>query len=120
MLQMYGNDASGTFNIEIPAATDELTIFGSNKAISISAEGASGTLDLTGNNTITLRSSAVRFKADGTGLAFNSATPMAAPNYTVTNPSTQRALDVSTADLATLRTVVGTVISDLILYGLYS
>ena len=34
-------------------------------------------------------------------------------DYTVTNASVTRTLDVSTADLATLRAIVGTMIADL-------
>jgi hypothetical protein len=39
--------------------------------------------------------------------------------YTVSNPSTNRSLDVSAADLATLRAVVGTIIADLVTKRLF-
>jgi hypothetical protein len=47
------------------------------------------------------------------------ATPIAAPDYTVTNPSTDRAFDASAALLAEVRNVLGTVIADLIAVGIF-
>lgn len=55
----------------------------------------------------------------GGNFAANGATPAAAPDYTVTNPTTNRALDVTGATLAQGMQVLGTVISDLIAMGLY-
>lgn len=60
-----------------------------------------------------------RFRGNSTGVAFNTATPIAAPDYTISNPSTSRSIDVSAATLAELRAVVGTVIQDLLSYGLF-
>jgi hypothetical protein len=42
-----------------------------------------------------------------------------AADYTVTNPTTNRSLDVSAATLAQLREVVGTMIGDLVAAGFY-
>jgi len=61
---------------------------------------------------------AQRFVANATGVAFNGATAIARPDYTVTNPSTLRSIDVSSAAIATVRQVLGTLIEDLISYGL--
>lgn len=55
----------------------------------------------------------VRFQANGTGVGFNGATPVAPPAYTVTNPTTNRSIDVTTITLANLAQVVGTMIRDL-------
>lgn len=52
-------------------------------------------------------------------VGFNNQAPAAMPDYTVTNPSTSRSIDVSAATLAQVRAVVGTMISDLIAIGLY-
>lgn len=45
--------------------------------------------------------------------------PLSTPDYTVTNPSTSRSLDVTGATLGQLSAVVGTMITDLITVGLY-
>lgn len=45
--------------------------------------------------------------------------PTTIQDYTVTNPSTSRTLDVSAATLAELRAVVGTMVADLITFGVY-
>jgi hypothetical protein len=58
------------------------------------------------------------FRGNATGVGFNGATPIAPPNYTVTNPSTDRAFDVSAAAIGEVRAVLGTLIADLISYGL--
>ncbi len=54
------------------------------------------------------------------GLGFNAATPVAPQNYTITNPTTNRSIDVTGITLALLAEVVGTMIQDLIDYGLYT
>jgi hypothetical protein len=61
---------------------------------------------------------ASRFQVNATGVGFNAATPIARPNYTITNPTTNRSLDVAAAAIGTVRQVLGTVIQDLIDYGL--
>lgn len=55
----------------------------------------------------------------GGNFACNGATPAAAPDYTVTNPTTNRSLNVTGATLAQLAQVVGTMIADHIAIGLY-
>lgn len=60
-----------------------------------------------------------RFEVNTTGVGFNGATPIARPDYTITNPTTNRSIDVSTITHADLAQVVGTMIQDLINYGLY-
>jgi hypothetical protein len=52
-------------------------------------------------------------------LGLRAVTPVAAPDYTVTNPSTDRTFDAAAADLAETRNVVGTMIADLIAVGIY-
>lgn len=51
-------------------------------------------------------------------LAINGATPAAAPDYTVTNPSTDRALNVSGDTTAQVAAVLGTLIADLTAMGI--
>lgn len=60
-----------------------------------------------------------RFRATSVGVGFNAASAIAPPDYTVSNPSVSRTLDVSAATLAELRAVVGTMIADNVSYGLY-
>jgi len=57
--------------------------------------------------------------ASVTGVAFHGLTPAARPDYTVTNPSTDRALNVTADTLAQGLAVLGTVIADLIAIGLF-
>jgi hypothetical protein len=52
-------------------------------------------------------------------VGFNGATPAARPDYTVTNPTTDRALNVTADTLAQGLAVLGTVIADLIAIGLF-
>lgn len=73
-----------------------------------------------GTNPISVQVGGVeRIQMDTTGIAFNGKTPATRPDYTVTNPSTSRSLDVSAATLAELRAVVGTMLADTIDIGLY-
>lgn len=60
-----------------------------------------------------------RMEVNTTGVGFNGATPITRPDYTVTNPTTNRSIDVSTITHAQLAQVVGTMIQDFINYGLY-
>lgn len=60
----------------------------------------------------------VRFNVNATGVSFNGQTPIARPDYTVTNPTTNRSIDVAAITHANLAQVVGTLIQDLIDYGL--
>lgn len=57
-------------------------------------------------------------RGNSTGVSFNGATPAARPDYTVTNPSTDRALNVSADTTAQVAAVLGTLIADLIAIGL--
>jgi hypothetical protein len=58
-------------------------------------------------------------RGNATGVGFNGVTPVARPDYTVTNPTTDRAFDAGAAALAEVRNVLGTVIADLIAVGLF-
>lgn len=60
-----------------------------------------------------------RMEVNTTGVGFNGATPIARPDYTITNPTTNRSIDVSAITHAQLAQVVGTMIQDFINYGLY-
>jgi len=60
-----------------------------------------------------------RIRVNSTGIGFNAVTPIARPDYTITNPTTNRSIDVSTITLSLLAQVVGTMIQDNINYGLY-
>jgi hypothetical protein len=60
----------------------------------------------------------IKFKVNTTGVGFNNATPIARPTYTVTNPTTDRALNVTADTLAQGLAVLGTLIADLQSYGL--
>ncbi len=72
---------------------------------------------LNASNEVELGHGAVPTKCAGT-FACNNKTPAAAPDYTITNPSTSRSLDVGAATLAELRAVVGTLLQDLINVGI--
>lgn len=60
-----------------------------------------------------------KFQINGSGVAFWGQTPAARPDYTVTNPTTDRALNVTADTLAQGLAVLGTVIADLIAIGLF-
>ena len=63
---------------------------------------------------------AIGFLASGGDIFFGIGTSPTAPaDYTVTNPSTDRAFDVSTVAIAELAAVVGTIIGDLITKGIF-
>jgi len=59
-----------------------------------------------------------RIGLNTTGVGFNGAAPIARPDYTVTNPTTDRALNVTGDTLPQVAQVLGTLIADLISYGL--
>lgn len=59
-----------------------------------------------------------RLEMNQTGLAFNGSVPITRPDYTITNPTTNRNIDVSAATLGQLREIIGTLLQDLINYGL--
>ncbi len=52
-------------------------------------------------------------------MAWHGQTPITQPDYTITNPTTDRALNVTGDSLAQVAAVLGTVIQDLIDYGIY-
>lgn len=60
----------------------------------------------------------VFFDVRSVGIGFNGASAMAQPDYTITNPTTNRSIDVSGITHADLAQVVGTLLQDLIDYGL--
>lgn len=59
-----------------------------------------------------------RIRVNATGIGFNGAAPIARPDYTVTNPSALRSIDVSATSTNDVRRIVGTLIADLISYGI--
>jgi hypothetical protein len=61
---------------------------------------------------------APKVRANGNGVAFNGQTPAARPDYTVTNPTTDRSLNVTADTTAQVAQVLGTLIDDLIAIGL--
>lgn len=104
--------------VQMPNDNQELQI-GASQDLRVYHDG---TNSLIRNDTGGLRlqfSTNVRFEVNTTGVAFNGATPIARPDYTVTNPTTNRSIDVATITHAQLAQVVGTMIQDLINYGLY-
>lgn len=90
-------------------------------------ENANGTLSvqntgygiLTGNPVKLQNGATVLFEGNATGFAFSGKTPIAPPDYTVTNAAVNRSLDVSAATLEQLREIVGTMIQDAVDRGLY-
>lgn len=99
--------------------------------ITISSGGVSGTavgLDILGvtavgaATAIAIRTNGGNLQFGGTAatlVGFRGATPVAAPDYTVTNPATDRAFDSAAALIAEVRNVLGTVIADLIALGIF-
>lgn len=77
---------------------------------------ANGNLTLT--HTSGQLSLAGKFQVTG-NVAFNNKTPAAMPDYTITNPTTNRSIDVTAITDAQLRQVVATAIQDLIDIGLF-
>ena len=61
----------------------------------------------------------VGISSDTAEFAANNATPAAAPNYTVSNLSTDRALDCDSTSDAEVADVLGQVITDLIAIGIF-
>jgi len=59
-----------------------------------------------------------RIQVNNTGIGFNGATPIARPDYTISNLNTDRTLDCDSTSTAELADIIGTLISDLISYGL--
>jgi hypothetical protein len=71
-------------------------------------------------NTVSLEDSGSneRYTWNTTGIGFNGATPIARPNYTVTNVTPDRAYNADATSDAEIADVLGTLITDLISYGL--
>lgn len=62
-----------------------------------------------------------RLTWNGTGVGFNAATPIAAPNFTISAPTADRlTLDQTSGTATEVREVLGTVVKYLINYGLFS
>lgn len=59
-----------------------------------------------------------RIAANATGVAFNAQSPIARPDYTVTNVTTDRTYDANATTTDELADVLGTLIADLTSYGL--
>lgn len=106
------------------ATGDTMTIRSQN----VTGGGASvgGALDLsTGSGTThgagRLRvgnGASTRFEWNNTGVGFNGQAPIARPDYTVTNLTVTRSLDCNTVLLSEVADTLGTLITDLITYGL--
>lgn len=60
-----------------------------------------------------------RFSYDTTGVGFNGQATMARPDFTVTNHTDALSLNETGATLLQLANTVGTVINQLILYGIF-
>jgi len=61
-----------------------------------------------------------KFVINATGVGFFNVTPAARPSaYTVTNPVSNRSFDTTTVTTQQLAQVVGTMIADFKLYGLF-
>lgn len=108
---IYARNNAGSNDIKlIDSNTGDGISIGSTLATSIGITG-SVSVEMIANTT-------TRFKVNTTGVGFNNATPIARPTYTVANPSTDRALDVSGDTTAQVAAVLGTLIADLQSYGL--
>jgi hypothetical protein len=59
-----------------------------------------------------------RVAVNTTGVGFNNATPIAQPDYTTTNVTTDRLYDANATTLDEVADVLGTLIADLTSYGL--
>lgn len=70
-----------------------------------------------GSGALRTGASANRVSWDDTGVAVNGQTPAARPDYTITNPTTNRSIDVASITLGNLAQVVGTIIQDQINIG---
>ena len=81
----------------------------------IKGVGASGNNDMD----VTIGNGATSLTKVAGYFAANSATPAAAPNYTVSNLSTDRALDCDSTSDAEVADVLGQVITDLIAIGIF-
>lgn len=111
---------------------DKTTNSGTGATFTIQAQNETGTTSNGGvmdirsgtgtsaNGAIQIRSGATkRFEGNATGVGFNAATPIARPDYTITNPTTLRTIDVSAATLSDVRQFLGTMAQDFIDYGLF-
>ena len=81
--------------------------------------GGNAVCAATSASTSLLRSGTIFLQGNATGIGFSNVTPIVRPNYTVTNLTPDRVLNASSTSVAELGQVVGTIIQDLIDYGLY-
>lgn len=132
-------NGTGTTTIQIKTAVtafnfnqaDKTTASGTGATFTIQAQNETGTTSTGGalvlkSGTGTTTAGAVtisagsseRFKADATGISFNGQSTQARPDYTVTNHSDDRSLNESGDTTAQVANVLGTLINDLIAYGI--
>lgn len=118
-LYLLGGDGAGVNddagNVEMWGGEGGATS-GAGGSVTIGANsggGANGSVIIRANMSSTM----AEFNA--TGFAFNGQTPIARPDYTVTNPVTRRSFDTTTITLPQLAEVVGTLVGlDLVNYGI--
>lgn len=117
LLDIY--QSSNSVFAELSSPATDFTLFGNNIDITLQASGT-GNIAIAGNAGLTLSSSGTTLiELDATGLGFYGVPPVArSATYTVTNPSTDRAFDVSSAAIGEVRAVLGTLIADLKLTGI--
>ncbi len=115
-----GTGFTGIFDVYNGGLTDrvQIAMSGSGGAANLRNRVTSGHLLLQATDASGVLQTGFEFDAD-TGVGFNGITPIAQPDYTITNGVTNRSINVGTINLADLAEVVGTVIQDLINYGLY-
>lgn len=105
--------------VRLPQDNHELRFGAGGDDLAIYHDGTENFVDSnTGSLKVRDSAGAIKFQINSTGVAFNAQTPAARPDYTVTNPSTDRAFDVSSAAIGEVRAVLGTLIADLIAIGL--
>jgi hypothetical protein len=113
------NQADKTTNSGTGAA---LTIQAQNETGTTSTGGAlnlkSGTGTTAAGAVVVSAGAAERLRLNATGFAFNGATPIARPDYTVTNHTDARSINETGATLVQVANTLGTLINDLILYGI--
>lgn len=107
------NNASGNLK---DFANQQVDILDATNA----AEEASWFMQVMANGSLTNVIQGDGLSGGGIGLAFRGVSPQAVQNYTITNPTTDRTLDVAAELLDGVRETLGTLIQDLIDMGLLS
>jgi len=110
-IQARNNADSGNVPLMSWTSSTGTVIFGDSVSTNAWVNG--------GSESALLVSGGYKVRCNSTGTGFNGQAPVAIPDYTVTNPSTDRAFDVSTVGTPELAAVVGTIITDLIAIGLF-